>query len=67
MTSACCLHNCYIIVYIWKAESREHIADWCAPWKISNAAENLVLQTLKFYEVGVCSKFPGGAGISFLI
>jgi hypothetical protein len=25
---------CYIIVYIWKTESRVQIADRCAPWKI---------------------------------
>jgi hypothetical protein len=24
------------------------LADWCVPWKISNGAENLVLQALKF-------------------
>jgi hypothetical protein len=38
----------YIIVYIRKVESRVQIADWCAPWKISSAAENLVLQTPQF-------------------
>jgi hypothetical protein len=34
---------CYMIVYIWKAESRVHIADRCALWKMSSDAENLVL------------------------
>jgi hypothetical protein len=32
---------CYIIVYIWKVESCVEIVDRCAPWKISNCAENL--------------------------
>jgi hypothetical protein len=34
---------CYVIVYIGKVESRVQIMDWCALWKISNGAENLVL------------------------
>jgi hypothetical protein len=33
----------YIIVYIGNVESRMQISDRCAPWKISNGAENLVL------------------------
>jgi hypothetical protein len=40
------------------------IADRCAPWKISNNAENPVLQALKFQKISVCRKLPGGAGIS---
>jgi hypothetical protein len=32
-----------INIYIWKAESRVQFADRCAPRKISNDAENLVL------------------------
>jgi hypothetical protein len=39
---------CYIIVYIWNAESSMQTADWCEPQKISNAVLNLVLQTLHF-------------------
>jgi hypothetical protein len=39
---------CYIIVYIWKAESHVQIADLCAPWKISSGAENIVLWALQF-------------------
>jgi hypothetical protein len=35
---------CYIIVYTGKVESCVQIADRCAPWKISNGAENLILQ-----------------------
>jgi hypothetical protein len=31
-----------------QVESRVQIADWCAPWKISNGAENLVLWALQF-------------------
>jgi hypothetical protein len=54
---------CYIIVYIRKVENRVQIADRCVPWKISNGAENLVLQALQFQEVGVRRKFPGGASI----
>jgi hypothetical protein len=38
----------YMIVHRWKVESRVQIADQCAPWKISNGAENLVLQALQF-------------------
>jgi hypothetical protein len=34
---------CYIIIYIWKVRSCVHIADRCAPWKISSGAQNLVL------------------------
>jgi hypothetical protein len=33
-------------------ESRVQIANRCAPWKIANGAENLVLQALQFYEMG---------------
>jgi hypothetical protein len=39
-------------------------ADWCAPWKIANDAENLVLQALQFHWMGICREIPGGAGIS---
>jgi hypothetical protein len=38
----------YIIVYKWKVESSVQTADWYASWKISNGAENLVLQALQF-------------------
>jgi hypothetical protein len=38
----------YNHVYIWKVESRVQIADQCAPWKISNGAQNLVLHVLQF-------------------
>jgi hypothetical protein len=34
---------CHIIIYIRKVESRMQNADRCAPWKISNGTENLVL------------------------
>jgi hypothetical protein len=43
---------CFIIVHIWKVESHVQIADRCAPWKISNGAENLVLCALQFYASG---------------
>jgi hypothetical protein len=33
---------CYIIIHIWKVEICVKIADRCAPWKISNGAQNLV-------------------------
>jgi hypothetical protein len=39
---------CYIIVYIRKVESPVQIADRCAPCKISNGAQNHVLQALQF-------------------
>jgi hypothetical protein len=34
----------YMIMYIRKVESRMQIAGWCATWKISSGAEDLVLQ-----------------------
>jgi hypothetical protein len=48
--------------------NRIHVEGWkpcanrrkCAPWKIANDVENLVLQALQFLELGVCRKFPGG-------
>jgi hypothetical protein len=33
-------------------------SDWCAPWKVANGAENLVLQALQFPQMGICRKFP---------
>jgi hypothetical protein len=33
-----------------KIESRVQVADRCAPWKISNGAAYLVLQTLQFHR-----------------
>jgi hypothetical protein len=35
-------------------------SDWCAPWKVANGAEKLVLQALQFQQMGICRKFPGG-------
>jgi hypothetical protein len=40
------------------------IADRYAPLKISNGAENLVLQALQFLKIDVCRKFSGGENIS---
>jgi hypothetical protein len=48
---------CYIIVYIWKFESHVQIANRCAPWKISNGAENFVLQALQFQQMA-CFNCP---------
>jgi hypothetical protein len=45
---------CYIIVYVRKVEICLQIADWCATSKISNSAENIILQALPFTEVRVC-------------
>jgi hypothetical protein len=50
---------CYIIVYTQKFESRVQIVDRCAPWKISNVAENSVLQALEFQGVAVSRKLEG--------
>jgi hypothetical protein len=33
---------------MWKVEIHVQIAEGCAPWKISNGAENLVLHALQF-------------------
>jgi hypothetical protein len=38
---------CYIIVYILKVENCVHIVHRCAPWKISDAAQNLVSHALQ--------------------
>jgi hypothetical protein len=38
---------CYIIVCIRKIESCVQIAAQCAFWKISNGAQNLILQALQ--------------------
>jgi hypothetical protein len=54
----------YAVVYIQRVESRVQITDRRSPCKISNSAENLVLQALQFQEVDVWSKFPGGASTS---
>jgi len=35
-----------------------------ASWKVTNGAENLILQTLQFLNIGVCRKLPGGLDIS---
>jgi hypothetical protein len=51
---------CYIIVHMQKVEIRVQTADRCALWKISNGEENIVMQALKFQEVGVRRKFPDG-------
>jgi hypothetical protein len=56
----------YIIVHLWTVESHKQIADLRAPWKISNGAENLVLHTLQFEDVGVRRKFPGGTSRNHL-
>jgi hypothetical protein len=52
MTSACYLHKFVtLIIYIRKVESHVQIAEWCAPWKITSGAENLVLQAQLFQEI----------------
>jgi hypothetical protein len=44
MTSACCLHDLVnVIITVQNLESHMHIADQCAPQKISDGAENLIL------------------------
>jgi hypothetical protein len=40
------------------------LAGPCVPWKIASSAKNVVLEVLQFQNMGVCSKFAGGAGIS---
>jgi hypothetical protein len=56
---------CYVIMYVEKFESHVQIANLCAPRKITNSAENLVLQALQFQELGVYDECPGGANISY--
>jgi hypothetical protein len=36
------------IIYVWKFESHVQLANRCAPWKVANGSENLVLQALQF-------------------
>jgi hypothetical protein len=38
---------CYTVIYIRNVESCVQIAEWCAPWKISNGAQDLVLYALQ--------------------
>jgi hypothetical protein len=38
----------YVIVRVRKVESRVQIAALCVIWKISNGAENFVLQALQY-------------------
>jgi hypothetical protein len=45
-------------------ESHVQLADWCTPVRISNSAENSVLQALQFQEVSARRMPPGGTGIS---
>jgi hypothetical protein len=52
------------IINVRNFESHIQFADRCAPWKISDGAENRVLQALQLQKIGVCRKFPGAAGIS---
>jgi hypothetical protein len=37
---------CYVIINVRNLESSMHIADRCAPRKIADGAENLILQAL---------------------
>jgi hypothetical protein len=53
-----------MIVDVRNIESLMQFSDWCAPWKVANRAESLVLQVLQFQQVGICRKFPGGGSIS---
>jgi hypothetical protein len=39
---------CYVIIHVRNLENHMHIADRCASWKISDGAENLILQVLQF-------------------
>jgi hypothetical protein len=38
----------YVIIHVRNLESHMHIADRCAPWKIADCAENLLLNALQF-------------------
>jgi hypothetical protein len=38
-----------IVLYIQKSESHAQMTNQCAPWKIANVMEYLVLQALQFY------------------
>jgi hypothetical protein len=48
-------------------ESHLRLADRCAPWRCTDRAENPALQVLQYQNVGICSKFPGGASIKVII
>jgi hypothetical protein len=36
------------------------LANWCAVRKITNGAENLVLQVLQFHQMDICRKLQVG-------
>jgi hypothetical protein len=35
------------------------VSNWCAPWKLTTDAENLVSQALQFKQMGVYREFTG--------
>jgi hypothetical protein len=37
----------YVLINLWNLERDVALEDCCAPWKFTNGAENLVLQTLQ--------------------
>jgi hypothetical protein len=50
LPAKCCYWSyIYIYIYIWKVESSVQIMYLCTLWKISNGAENLILQALQFW------------------
>jgi hypothetical protein len=50
----------YIIVYIWKVESRVQIADQCAPWKISKLRRALFCMHCNFKVLGSATNTQAG-------
>jgi hypothetical protein len=60
MTSACCLHNCYIIINEGNVESLMQLVEQCALRKISSCVGNLVLHVLQFNWTSIFQKFRGG-------
>jgi hypothetical protein len=52
------------MVHVWNLKSNMHEMNRCVPWNIVSIVENSILQSLHFQYMGVCSKFPGGSGIS---
>jgi hypothetical protein len=56
----CCLPDkfCYIVINVWYFESLMQFMDWCAPWEVTNDAENLVLEDAAISLDGYLPQIP---------
>jgi hypothetical protein len=44
------------MINVRNIESLMQFSDRCGPWKVSNGAENLILQAVQFQQMGICRK-----------